>query len=297
MNPLVTVICLCHNHRRFLRQSIESVLNQTYKNLQIILVDDASADGSQEELKEIAKENPNVEMVLLPQNLGNCKAFNVGWRKAKGDFIIDFATDDVMLPMHIEKVVDHFQKLDDNYGVVFSDATFIDENGNFIRNHFEHLKKKKLIQSVPQGDVFRNVLTRYFIPGPTTVVRRNVFESLGGYDENLSYEDFDFWVRSSRYFKYSFLNENQIQIRRLSTSMSANLKSQLHSTYLICQKAKDLCKDEQDSKALQQRALYELRHSVTYRDRANAKLFSQLLEELKFKNFESRFLNLLIPFI
>lgn len=142
MNPLVTVICLCHNHRRFLRQSIESVLNQTYKNLQIILVDDASADGSQEELKEIAKENPNVEMVLLPQNLGNCKAFNVGWRKAKGDFIIDFATDDVMLPMHIEKAVDHFQKLDDNYGVVFSDATFIDENGNFIRNHFEHLKKR-----------------------------------------------------------------------------------------------------------------------------------------------------------
>lgn len=297
MKSLVTVICLCYNHRRFLRQAIESVLNQTYKNLQVILVDDASVDGSQDELKKIAEENPSVELILLPQNLGNCKAFNIAWRRAKGDYIVDFATDDVMLPEHLEKVVNHFQKLDDSYGVVFTDATFVDENGKFIRNHFEHLKGKKLIQSIPQGDVFRSVLTRYFIPGPTMVVRRKVFESLQGYDENLGYEDFDFWVRSSRNFKYSFLDENQIQIRKLSTSMSVNLKSQLHSTYLVCRKAKDLCRDEQEMNALQQRVLYELKHSIMYRDGVNAKLFSQLLKELKFSNIESRLLNLLIHFI
>ena len=297
MKPLVTVICLCYNHRRFLRQTVESVLNQTYKSLQIILIDDASSDGSQEELKKITNENPNLELILLPQNLGNCKAFNVAWRKAKGDFIIDFATDDVMLPRHIEKVIDHFQKLDESFGVVFTDATYIDEYGKFIGNHFEYLIGRKLIRSIPQGDIFRNVLTRYFIPGPTMVVRRKVFESLNGYDENLTYEDFDFWVRSSRNFNYSFLDENQIQIRRLATSMSANLKSQLQSTYLICQKAKTLCRDEQDIKALQQRVLYELRHSVKYCDQATSRLFSQLLKDLKFKNIESQILNLLIHFI
>ncbi len=297
MKSLVTIICLCYNHRRFVREAIESVLNQTYENLQIILVDDASTDGSQEELKEIANENHKVELILLPQNLGNCKAFNIGWKKAKGDYIVDFATDDVMLPKHIEQVIGHFQKLDDSYGVVFTDASIIDENGEFIRNHFGHLKKKKLIQSVPQGDVFRDVLKRYFIPGPTMVVRKKVFESLDGYDENLNYEDFDFWVRSSREFKYAFLDENLVKIRKVNTSMSANLKNQLLSTYLICQKAKTLCRDEHDIKALQHRVLYELRHSVLYRNAVAAKLFSNFLRELKFKSIESQVLRLLAYFI
>jgi glycosyltransferase involved in cell wall biosynthesis len=297
MNPLVTVICLCYNHKSFLRQAIESVLHQTHKNIQVILVDDASTDGSQEELKKLASEHPQVELLLLRQNLGNCKAFNAGWQKAKGDFIVDFSTDDVMLPGHLEKVVAHFQKLDDTFGVVFTDATVVDENGKFIRKHFENLINRKLISSIPQGDIFKDVLTRYFIPGPTMVVRRKVFEVLNGYDENLSYEDFDFWVRSSRQFKYAFLNEREVQIRKLSTSMSANLKKQLHSTYIVCQKAKGLCCDKIEMKALQHRVLYELRHAVIYRDRTHAKLFSQLLRELKFKNWESALLNAVIHFI
>jgi glycosyltransferase involved in cell wall biosynthesis len=296
MKPLVSLICLCFNHRLYLRQAIESVVKQTYDNIQIILIDDASTDGSQEELKKIADENPTAELILLPQNIGNCKAFNVALQKVKGDFVIDFATDDVMLPHHIEKLVTHFQQLDESYGVVFTDATYIDEKDNALRYHFDYLLKKKLIQSIPQGDIFHMVLTTYFIPGPTMMVRKKIFEDLGGYDEALAYEDFDFWIRSARNYKYSFLNENQMFIRRSKTSMSAGLykqgDNQLHSTYLICKKAKALCRDSEDENALRHRVLYEFRHAVLSENKTEAKLLADFLEELNSTGFQFYFLKL-----
>jgi glycosyltransferase involved in cell wall biosynthesis len=285
MRPVVSVICLCYNQKPYLKEAVDSVLKQTYDALQIILVDDASIDGSQNELKRIAQENPQLDLILLSENVGNCKAFNIGLKKATGDFIIDFATDDVMLPRHIEKVISHFQQLDESYGVVFTDATYVDEKGNALRNHFDYLLKRKLIKSVPQGDVFRNVLTTYFIPGPTTVIRKKVMDELGGYDETLAYEDFDFWIRSSRIFNYSFLNENLFRIRKTKTSMSSGLyrqgDRQLHSTYLICKKTKALCRDEEDLNALRQRVLYEFKQAFFSENRMEAKLFAEFLAELK----------------
>ena len=296
MKPLVSVICLCYNHKLYLREAIESVLKQTYSNLQIILIDDASTDGSPEELKKLASENSIAELILLPRNIGNCKAFNVALRKVKGDFVIDFATDDVMLPQHIQKVVARFQSLDESFGVVFTDATYIDEQGNPIRDHFNYLLNKKLIQLIPQGDIFRKVLTTYFIPGPTMMARKKVMDDLGGYDETLAYEDFDFWMRSSRNFKYTFLNENQMRIRRSKTSMSAMLyqpgDKQLYSTYMICKKAKELCRDEEDRNALRHRVLYEFRQAVLSENKTDAKLFADFLEELKSTGFQFHLLKL-----
>lgn len=194
--PLVSVICLCYNHARFVREAVVSVVGQTYKNLQVIVADDNSNDGSVSEIQKLKAEYPFLEILLLTHNVGNCKAFNSAFKLAKGKFIIDFATDDVMMPDRIEKQVLYFEQSDQHVGVVFTDATYIDEAGKFIRNHFPYLLKKKLITHIPQGDVYRDVLSTYFIPGPTMMVRREVLDFLGGYDEELTYEDFDFWVRS-----------------------------------------------------------------------------------------------------
>lgn len=282
--PIVSIVALCYNHERFVREAVESVLAQTYPAIEIILVDDASTDNSAGEIRKLSVEHPNIQVVLLAKNIGNCKAFNVGWRKAKGEFIIDFATDDVMLPDRIEKQVDHFQSLGPEYGVVFTDASYIDETGKLIRHHHEHLFKKGMIKLIPEGDIFRNVLKRYFISGPTMMVRMEVMQVLNGYDENLAYEDFDFWVRSSRIFKYGFLNERLTNVRKLTQSMSTSLYQagdrQLHSTYLVCRKGKDLCRDAEDTNALIVRVAYEHRQALFSGNKAEAQLFEKLLKEL-----------------
>ena len=68
--PLVSVICLCYNHRSYLQEAMESVLSQTYSNLQVIIVDDASGDGSQELIKEFIKYHDDIQTVFLPDNVG-----------------------------------------------------------------------------------------------------------------------------------------------------------------------------------------------------------------------------------
>ena len=108
--PLVSVICLCYNHARFVREAVESVLNQSYKNIQVIIADDASTDNSIEEIHSLKATYAPVELLLFSKNLGNCKAFNEALKLAKGEFVIDFATDDVMMSDRIEKQVAFFER-------------------------------------------------------------------------------------------------------------------------------------------------------------------------------------------
>ena len=294
--PLVSVICLCYNHQRFVREAVESVLKQSYNNIQIIIADDASTDNSVQEIKALKAEYPSVELLLLPNNLGNCKAFNKALMLARGEFIIDFATDDLMMPSRIERQIGFFQRLDSTVGVIYTDAAYITESGEFIRNHFEYLFEKGLITDIPKGDVYRDVLTTYFIPGPTMIIRREVFAALNGYDETLSYEDFDFWVRSSRIYRYAYLDERLTSIRKLKSSMSTGWyvpgDKQLHSTYLVCRKAQQLNRDNGDKQALTIRVRYEFRQSVLSGNHSEALLFYNLLRELKGVTLPDRILKL-----
>src|SRR5215831_11896181 len=254
-SPLVSVVCLCYNHESFVAEALESVFNQTYANLQVIIVDDCSTDKSVSIIKKVISNlSCEIQLQCLEQNLGNCRAFNQGLKFATGGYVIDFSTDDVMMPDRIEKQVRFFETQKENVGVVFTDAIYINESGEPIRNHFEYLFKKKLIDHIPTGDVFRDVLTTYFISSPSVMMRKEVLDVLHGYDERLAYEDFDFWVRASRNFQFEFLDEKTTKVRKSADSMSTGWykigDKQLHSTYLICVKAEKLCRDEQDRDAL-----------------------------------------------
>jgi glycosyltransferase involved in cell wall biosynthesis len=235
-------------------------------------------------------------LLINATNLGYCKTFNKAFGISTGSFCIDLAGDDVMMPERVEKQISFFENHTLELGVVFSDATYINDAGNFIRNHFEYLFRKKLITKIPQGDVYRDVLTTYFIPSPTMMIRKQVLDTLDGYDELLSYEDFDFWVRSSRLFTYGFINEPLTKIRRTGTSMSSGwYKSgdrQLHSTYLVCKKAIELNKDDQDIAALLVRIRYEIRQSIFSQNNQEARLFFELLKSLRSITLRDKFMQL-----
>src|SRR5690349_14842581 len=149
--PVVSVICLCYNHVRFVEEAIQSVLSQTYKHIQLIVVDDASRDGSDAVISKIVQTYPQIIFIHQTQNVGNCKAFNIGLAKATGDFIIDLAADDILLSDRVEKGVSFFQKENKEVGVQYSDAEWIDETGKhlyFQSDRFPH-------DQVPQGDVYK----------------------------------------------------------------------------------------------------------------------------------------------
>jgi glycosyltransferase involved in cell wall biosynthesis len=292
MSAIVSVICVCYNHEPFVIEALESVKAQTYTNIEIVIVDDGSNDNSVELIENWVKQNPNAKFLNLKTNQGYCKAFNKALKEVTGDYIIDFATDDLMTPTKIEEQVNFFSNLDVDYGVVFTDADYINKDGKYLRSHFSYLLKKGLIKNIPQGDVYAHVLSTYFVPSPTMMVRALVYKTLNGYDEDLAYEDFDFWIRSSRNFKYAYLPKPLMKIRRNIKSMSSGWYKQgdrqLHSTYLVCRKALQLNRSNDEKNALRKRVEYELRQSVFSENKNEANLFYNLLQDMGALNFISR---------
>jgi hypothetical protein len=153
------------------------------------------------------------------------------------------------------------------------------------------------LDKIPEGDVYADVLAKYFIPSPTMMVKREVFDKIGGYDESLVYEDFDFWVRTSSFCKYGFLNESLTKIRRTGSSMSSGWYKrgdrQLHSTYLVCKKAIELNRNQKEKNALLKRIRFELRQSIFSENHNEAKLFFGLLNELESVTTSDRILEVI----
>lgn len=257
-SPLVTVICLCFNQKKFVREAVESVVNQTYKNIQMVLVDDASTDGSDEEIKKLKLEYPSIEAVMLETNIGNCKAFNKGFTLAKGDFVIDLAADDVLMPTRVEVGVSALQGKGSEYDVNFSDAALVDESGRFLSYHSD----KYPHHTIPQGNVYKEIISRYFICPPTVMGTREVLEYLSGYDESLSYEDFDFWIRSSRKFMYCYSPAVLVKKRLVSSAMSKRqgklFTQDSDTTFRVCEKIMGLNQSTEEQKALSKRIRYEV---------------------------------------
>lgn len=292
MQPLVSVICLCYNHEPFVEEALLSVLNQTYSNIEIIVVDDASSDGSKSILEVIARQH-NLPFINLQANIGNCAAFNKGWALARGKYIIDFATDDAMLPNRIEKQVSFFESLPDEFGVIYSNARYVNAQGNLLHNHFGTENALMEFHSRFEGDVYAAVLKTFFIPPPTMMIKNVVLKALNGYDESLAYEDFDFWVRSSRTYKYGYQDETLTKIRKSSASLSTRLykigDQQLMSTYKVCLKAARLNRNRQEKEALTCRLRYEARHAVLTGNYKEASLFFTLLKQNKGFNLTAQF--------
>lgn len=257
--PLVSVICLCYNHARFVAEAIHSVLNQTHTAIELIVVDDASVDGSQEVIARTISDHTQISFIRLEQNVGNCRAFNRGLKEAKGQYIIDLAADDVLLPQRVAEGVAAFEKYGTDYGIQFSDAMLIDEWGNPLGKHSDRFPHA----SIPMGDIYKEVVHRYFICSPTMMARRDLMDQLGGYDETLAYEDFDFWVRASRITQGIYIPHALIKRRLLPSSMRTRQftfrSRQLHSTWAVCNKIMHLNRAREEDEALAQRLLYEMK--------------------------------------
>lgn len=257
-SPPVTVVCLCYNQARFVREAIQSVFDQTYPNVELIVVDDKSSDNSVAVIEEVLKEHPEVTFIKHTENRGNCKSFNEAWRIGKGEYFIDLAADDALPRNRIELGVREFSMRDASYGVQYGIESTMDEQGNDTGlRAFSH---------TPDGDIYEDLIKLYFVPSATLLVRRSVLEKLDGYDESLAYEDFDFLIRSSRFFKYFYTGAVLVRKRIVKGSMSDRQfqrgNPQQLSTLRVCRKIHMLNRTTGEDKALEQRVAYEGRQAL-----------------------------------
>jgi len=182
------------------------VQRQTYENIQLIIMDDASSDDSVSVINRWLKDNQvSCTFVSHEINLGICRTLNEALSYAEGKYVAMVAADDLWLPEKTERQVAIMECSDQGVGAVFSDAMQIDETGNVIQRSVLSLNKKAFnLERGLDGDIYLDLLTANFIAAPTVLILKNCYKEIGLYDENLIYEDYDMWLRLSRRYKMKY---------------------------------------------------------------------------------------------
>ena len=216
--PLVTVWVGCYNHARFVVEALESVRQQTYPNIQLIVWDDCSKDNSVEVIEYwIAKHQVDCTFLKHKINLGICRSLNEALALSHGKYVSGVAADDVWLPTKTATQVGMLERLPEDVGVVYSDAYQIDEGGKLLPEMF--IEAHRLLPTMPEGWIFDTLIQGNFIPAMTSLTRRRCLEVVGNYDENLVFEDWDMWLRISRQYRFAFDRIPSAKYRIVATSM------------------------------------------------------------------------------
>lgn len=211
MEKLVSVIMPVYNDSKFVKEAINSILNQTYKNKEMIVVDDGSDD--QNTVEVLTSFGDKIKYYRLTENSGVAAALNFGLEHVSGEFIARMDADDVAMPERLQKQIKFFEDHPD-IDVLGTECEVIDENGEIagkmpLGYYSDSEIKAKLI--------FENSLIH-----PTIMMRRALIDSGWRYDKAYYAEDLDLWTRmASKGIKFANLSDPLLRYRRCSGQMSA----------------------------------------------------------------------------
>ena len=204
--PAVTVIMTVLNGERTIRESVTSVLSQTLREFELVVVDDGSTDGTAGILAELAAD-PRVKL-LQRGHLGRQPALNVAWREGAGEFVANLDADDRSAPERLERQVS-FLREHPEVGVVGTRCTMLDEGSSETSD--PALRAQVVVE--PRELVCSNPIVH-----SSVMMRRSVLEEVGGYDERFRMcEDYDLWVRIAARHALAVLPE-RLTLKRVSES-------------------------------------------------------------------------------
>jgi len=214
-NSRVSIIIPAYNAADYLKEAVDSVLAQTYKNIEIIVVDDGSTDDTRSALESYVASGKI--KYIYQKNKGLAGARNTGIKNASGKYVAFLDADDLFLP---DKVAEQARALEENpgYGVCYSDLLHFSEDGKVYHHRYNY----------PSGDIFEQLLHRQFVNPLTVVARRELFTKYGFFDESLRRsEDWDLWLRLARAgVKFYFLDERLARYRVRSVGNLSSLASE-----------------------------------------------------------------------
>lgn len=197
-SPLVSVVIPLFNCEAFVGEALRSVLNQTYKNFEIIVVNDGSTDASAAAVRPFRE-----KIVYIDQkNGGSASARNAGIQKARGELVAFLDADDVWLPHRLEAHVPHFSS-DPELGLVHSDRVLFDSKTGeeFPEDDFMHLKAR-------DGFILKELFEYNFICTQSVMMRRSCFETVGSFDPAFrAAQDYDLWLRVCEKYKARYVPE------------------------------------------------------------------------------------------
>ena len=226
--PLVSVIIPTYNSGRFIAQAVQSVLDQTYRQFEIIIIDDGSTDATRDVLREF---NAHIRY-CYQENRGPSAARNAGIEIAGGDYICFLDADDTWMPNKLEVQLAFMAKHDD-ISLVFSDMEERDLDKRLPTSFLEKkVFRSNIVSQIPIQDTFKKLLIENFVLTSTVMARKDCFVKAGLFDESLRVsEDRDLLLRITAYFKIAciplVLGKKRAHESNISSSSELTLRCRI----------------------------------------------------------------------
>lgn len=222
--PFISVVMPVYNAEKFLFQSIESVLQQTYTNFELIIIDDYSSDNSVKTIKEFLKKDTRIKFFSNKQNYGVAYTRNSGVKYAKGDWIAFIDSDDMWQKDKLKKQVELLNDFDNEPILIYTGSSFIDEDN----------KPYDFIMQVPKTITYKELLKQNIISCSSTLVKKEVLSNVKMQYDNM-HEDFLTWLKILK--KYNVcaygINEPLLIYRISRNSKSGNKVKAAKMTYMV----------------------------------------------------------------
>jgi glycosyltransferase involved in cell wall biosynthesis len=213
---LVSIITITMNRGNLLRRCIQSVLSQTYSNIEYVVVDGASTDNTDEVLKEFSSDN-RLKYIKLESNLNHKESYAVALQNTHGKYLTFLDSDDEYLLTKIEKQVTLFESLSGDYGMVYCWMSYFDNTSNRLLK----VQKAEL-----RGFVGDEIVEKPSVSGtPTFMIRRNAFIESGGWNYDIGIiSDWEFASRFCQKWKVDYVPESlvKVYVKHGSLRMSEN---------------------------------------------------------------------------
>jgi len=207
---LVSVIMTVYNREKYISEAIESVLSQTFNDLELVIIDDFSIDRSKEIIKKFKEKDNRIKILFHDENKGIARSSNDGLKMARGKFIAMLDSDDVWEVNKLEKQLKVLE-IDENL-IIWTDGELINENGKSLGKTF--VQSCNASNRKKSGDIFRELLVGNIINKSSLVLKK---KNLGNikFDERFRrYDDHQIVVDLAKKYNYFFINEPLTKIRK-----------------------------------------------------------------------------------
>ena len=229
-NPLISVIIPVYNRENLIQRAIKSILNQTYKNLEVLVIDDGSTDRTEEKVKEL--QDKRINYFKNERNKGVSIARNRGIKLSAGEIIALQDSDDESYPTRLEKQLKILLNSNDEVATVYCGMELYDSNSG-----------EKIGENIKKVDFKENFINgSYFLtPGTgTLMIKKVIFDEIGYFDEKMyANVDTELAIRISKKYKIGFVNECLVKVYRYHPQIMSNAKNQILAKGIILEKHKD----------------------------------------------------------
>ncbi len=222
--PRATVVVTSYNQEQWIEQALDSVAAQTEQRLQLIVTDDGSRDGSCERISNwIERSDCGGVLVASERNVGLPAVLNLALPLFEGEYVVVLNGDDWMDPERIERQAEFLDRAGADVGVAYCDLRVVDADGTATGETFPPPDVERR-----EGNVLHHLIAHPLIGMPSVMVRREVFDVIGRWDESLVADDFDFLLRvAAAGFEFVYLAESLVNYRQYGSSLTGGRSAEL----------------------------------------------------------------------